>query len=435
MNSGRINLAERLTKGDRMGKLATFMASIFVVALGGALLSDFRAEGQAQETISTSPPTPGAELALRDSGTAAPAGNPLPDDMSLDGLRDLIKLLAAKYNAVTRGAKEIALFRQAAPAVVYLKSKEGSGTGVVLPNGVILTNRHVVEGIGTVQVFFKPTDLTRDIQSAETRTGRVQYVDRRRDLATVVLETLPPGYKFLKIAARDDIEVGADVYAIGHPLGYTWTFTQGIVSGLRAIEMEDQRYTAIQTQTPINMGNSGGPLLNAGMEVVGINTWVRDISTVEKKEIGGEQIALVRPAQGLNFAVSARDVREFLSEIDSGKFANLALQMPSATPGCAGQWIFNGRTKSNDAGLKTLSLRCDNKVDAWQLIPDDKSKPVQFHFDPDRAGKSSIVVLSNVATGKWQVSHWDFFRDRTFAVIGRHDDGNIKPTRFEFARL
>ena len=174
-------------QGDRMGKLATFMASTFVVALGAALLSDFRAQGQAQETISTSPPTPGAAITLPDSDAAAPAGNPLPGDLSLDGLRDLIKLLAAQHNAVTRGAKEIALFRQAAPAVVYLKSKEGAGTGVVLPNGVILTNRHVVEGIGTVQVFFKPTDLTRDIQSAETRTGRVQYVDRRRDLATIVL--------------------------------------------------------------------------------------------------------------------------------------------------------------------------------------------------------------------------------------------------------
>jgi hypothetical protein len=209
---------------------------------------------------------------------------------------------------------------------------------------------------------------------------------------------------------------------------------QGIISGVRIIDSEGQHYTAVQTQTPINPGNSGGPLLNANPEVVGINTWVRDISTVERKQVGSEEFAIARPAQGLNFAVSARDVRDFLSDIANGKFANLALQLPSTPPGCSGQMVFNGRTKSDDAGLKAFSLRCDNMADAWELFPDDKSKPIQFHFDPDRTGKSSIIVRSNVATGKWETSYWDFFCDRTFAVIGRHDDGKLKPTRFEFTR-
>jgi hypothetical protein len=97
--------------------------------------------------------------------------------------------------------------------------------------------------------------------------------------------------------------------------------------------------------------------------------------------------------------------------------------------------IFNGRTKSDDAGLRTFSLKCDNVADAWEILPDDQSKRVQLHFDPERTGKSSIVVVrSNVSTIKWETSYWDFFRDRTFAVIGRHDDGKIRPTRFEFAR-
>jgi S1-C subfamily serine protease len=49
-----------------------------------------------------------------------------------------------------RGAREVAIFRQAAPAVVLLKTKDGSGSGVILENGSVLTNRHVVEGIGAV---------------------------------------------------------------------------------------------------------------------------------------------------------------------------------------------------------------------------------------------------------------------------------------------
>jgi hypothetical protein len=58
----------------------------------------------------------------------------------------------------------------------------------------------------------------------------------------------------------------------------------------------------------------------------------------------------------------------------------------------------------------------------------------KFHLDPDRSGKGSIVVFSNPQTHKWELSLWDFFRDQTFAIIGRHDDGKIQPTRFEFAR-
>jgi hypothetical protein len=354
--------------------------------------------------------------------------------MSLHALEDIIKAMAAREAYVMRGAREIAVFRQAAPAVVLLKTKEGSGSGIVLGNGQVLTNRHVVEGIGAVQIFFKPDEVGGIRQATEFRSGKIKYIDRGRDLALIAPDSLPPNFKFLKIAARDDVEVGADVYAIGHPLGYTWTFTQGIVSGVRAISSDDEHYTAIQTQTPINPGNSGGPLLNASAEVIGINTWVRDISTVDTKQISGKDTTIARPAQGLNFAVSARDLRGFLDDAANGKLANLALEVPSNARGCAGQMVFNGRSSSNNAGLKTFSLRCDNKVDAWQVTPDDKSKPVQFHFDPDRTGRSSIVIFSSSTRDKWEMSYWDFFRDQTFAVIGRHSDGKMQPTRFEFAR-
>jgi hypothetical protein len=264
--------------------------------------------------------------------------------------------------------------------------------------------------------------------------GLVKSVDPQRDLALVAPESLPPNSKFLRISSGNDFEVGADVYAIGHPLGYSWTFTQGIISGVRPINTEIEHYTAIQTQTPINPGNSGGPLLNSQTEVIGINTWVRDISTIDKRQVAGADMMIARPAQGLNFAVSAPDLRKFLGDVENGKFSNLALQMPGTAPGCTGQVVFNGRTKSNDAGLRTFSLKCDNQTDAWEIFPDDTSKPVEFHLDPDRSGKSSIVVFSNPQTHKWELSFWDFFRDQTFAVVGHHDNGNIKPTRFEFRR-
>ena len=96
--------------------------------------------------------------------------------------------------------------------------------------------------------------------------------------------------------------------------------------------------------------------------------------------------------------------------------------------------MFNGRTKSNDSGLKAYSLRCDDVADAWQVVPDDRAKPTRFAFDPEHSGKIEIIVLSNPKTGKWETSYWDLYKDQTYAVLGRHEDGKLKPTRFEFAR-
>jgi S1-C subfamily serine protease len=385
---------------------------------------------QAQTTDWLSLPPATENLEALSSSAVGDVESPIPEGLTFIAFGDLLRGLSEQTKEPTRGTQEVTIFRQAAPAVVLIKTKDGSGSGIVLQNGTVLTNRHVVEGVGAVQIFFKPPDLTR---SAETRTGRVEFVDPRRDLALIHPDSLPPNTKFLRITGTDEFEVGADVYAIGHPLGYAWTFTQGIISGVRAIKTEEEEYTAIQTQTPINPGNSGGPLLNARLEVLGINTWVRAI--VQTQKIGGEDVTLSRPAQGLNFAVSAHDLRAFLDDIQNKRITNLQLQLPTTPAGCGGQNVFSGRSKSIPARVKTFSLRCDGVVDAWEIFPDDNSQPIQFHFDPDRRGKSSIVVHSNVSTGKWEVSYWDFFKDRSFAVIGHHDDGKLKPTRFEFSKL
>ena len=65
------------------------------------------------------------------------------------------------------------------------------------------------------------------------------------------------------------------------------------------------------------------------MEVIGVNTWVRNISTIKKEQVNGEDVTIARPAQGLNFAVSARDLRAFISDIENGKISNFR---PSAAP-------------------------------------------------------------------------------------------------------
>lgn len=407
------------------------MLSVAMSAIGVLTAISEPAHTQAPVSIWTTAPSPDEVAAIGKPSQVEVPESPLPNGMSLQGLGDVIKALASRDSVVFRGAKEVALFQNAAPAVVLVKTSDGFGSGVVLQNGLILTNRHVVEGVGVAQVFFKPTAMNESTSSTEMRIGRVKAVDPQRDLAVLSPDSLPNNFKFLKITNQENFDVGSDVYAIGHPLGYFWTFTQGIISGVRLIDTEGEHYTAIQTQTPINPGNSGGPLLNVAGEVIGINTWIR--REVRKNQVKGEEIMISEPTQGLNFAVSAPDLRGFLADVSSGKFAPLALNLPSTIEGCSGQMLFNGRAKSNDAMLKIFSLRCDQVADAWEVLPDDKSKPIQFHFDPNRKGKSSIVVFSDPPTGKWQTSYWDFFQDQSFAVIGHHEDGKLRPTRFEFA--
>src|SRR5262249_1261133 len=127
--------------------------------------------------------------------------------------------------------------------------------------------------------------------------------DPVHDLALLRPKALPSrAIKPIIIATQDNIEVGADVRAIGHPTGEIWTYTTGIVSQIRpnyewSYDEKDvkHRATVIQTQTPINPGNSGGPLLGDDAQLIGVNTFGP------------------KDTQGLNFAISAKDVRAFLA--------------------------------------------------------------------------------------------------------------------------
>lgn len=152
---------------------------------------------------------------------------------------------------------------------------EGAGSGfIVTEDGYIVTNNHVIAGAQTVSV------ITSDDQKFE---ARVVATEAESDLALLKADTdidLVP----VTIGDSDDVRVGEEVYAIGNALGrYQNSVTKGIISGLgRPItasssglrgnlqEFED----LIQTDASINSGNSGGPLVNARGQVIGINTAV-----------------------------------------------------------------------------------------------------------------------------------------------------------------
>jgi S1-C subfamily serine protease len=171
----------------------------------------------------------------------------------------------------------------------------GVGSGIVLTaDGYILTNRHVVQGNGS---------LTVELADGRQFDGTVVTVSQTDDLALVKIPAT--GLTPARIGDSANLKVGETALAIGSPLGtYTETVTKGIISATgRTITLRDEltgRPTTLkdllQTDAAINPGNSGGPLLNAAGEVVGVNT------------------AVSTRAEGLGFAIPIAAARTLIDQ-------------------------------------------------------------------------------------------------------------------------
>lgn len=166
----------------------------------------------------------------------------------------------------------------------------GVGTGVIVDSdGYILTNSHVVEDGKVDKVNVLLNDGTQ-------KDATVEWTDKNLDLAIIKIDG--SNYPVAKLGDSDKIEVGDIAVAIGNPMGLEFerTVSQGIISGLgRTISSPEigSMNNLIQTDASINQGNSGGPLLNANAEVIGINTI----------KVGGE---------GLGFSIPINSAKLFI---------------------------------------------------------------------------------------------------------------------------
>lgn len=174
--------------------------------------------------------------------------------------------------------------RSGGPRVFETK---GVGSGfAVSPDGLILTNWHVVRGAQRIVVTFPDGRHYR---------GTVAGADELTDLALLRIQA--HGLPALAIAPQDGLRVGEWVVAIGSPLGLSTSVTAGIVSALGRDLPLNLRIPFIQTDAPINPGNSGGPLLDLEGSVVGITT------------------AIARNTTGIGFAIPARTIRRILPQL------------------------------------------------------------------------------------------------------------------------
>ena len=179
----------------------------------------------------------------------------------------------------------------------------GSGSGFVFSSdGMILTNAHVIENSDRLNV---------SLLDGNEFSGEVIGTDRDTDIA--IIKVFGSGYTPVKLGVSGDLKIGQLVIAIGNPLGYQHSVSVGVLSGVgRTMRTPGGQLIddILQSDAAMNLGNSGGPMIDTNGDVIGINT------------------AIIPSAQGLSFSIgidSAKEITRYLISDGKVKKAYLGL--------------------------------------------------------------------------------------------------------------
>ena len=289
------------------------------------------------------------------------------------------------------------------------RKQRGLGSGVVVSqDGYILTNNHVIEGADSINV---------ELTDGRTLTGKLIGADKPSDLALIKVNA--SDLKALPLGNSDAVQVGDVVLAVGNPMGIGQTVTMGIISAKgRATAAGDNYEDFLQTDAPINHGNSGGALVNTKGELVGINSQIMSST--------GENI-------GIGFAIPANMARHVsdqlrkdgkvrraqlgvtIQPVTSDLAASLGLKevggviISAVTPGSAADHAglkqgdviqaYNGETVRDGNTLRNrVADTTPGSTATVSIVRDGAKRDVSLTLDERTAGKSARNAESGATT-------------------------------------
>ena len=307
------------------------------------------------------------------------------------------------------GPEEI--FEKYASSVVYIDNKKDNGAGsgfIINHNGLkIITNWHVVETAKNVTICLRTKNLNK-VCDTDYYTGKVVKRNKQKDLAMIEVKGLPSSLKSVNYGSYEKIRIGESAFAIGHPDGLVWTFTNGMISQKRPDHRwsyKSSRHFAnvIQMDVPINPGNSGGPLFNKNSELIGVNTFTSE-------------------GENLNFAIGVDDLIEFINEVKQEDVESKYIQKKKK----GNTWIQKKSDKNKKSGIskkypnaKEVDLTKNGVTDTWLL-------------DENKDGNYEKALMDFNEDGIIEMVAYDENENDNYEMIVFDDDLDGNPDRAEY---
>jgi serine protease Do len=282
------------------------------------------------------------------------------------------------------------IYQKAGPGVVFIFASKGSskgsgGTGsIISPDGLIITNAHIFtqkdssELLSDISIFLKPERVTGNHKTdlANGYKGKIIAYDLPLDLALVKIVNPDRPLTTVPFADSETVEIGDQVYAIGHPeQGGLWSLTSGVISAHWKNYGGVSGKNLFQTDASINRGNSGGPLLDEQGDMVGIN------SMIARKAADGLTITDV------NFSIRSKVAIDWLNK----KGYRIAAVHPETSaagePGKETAVVTQPPIKKAEAAESELKKET-------ALAPQEPEKKVEPPLPPPKETKKQKVIAT-----------------------------------------
>jgi 2-alkenal reductase len=279
-----------------------------------------------------------------------------------------------------------AIYAQINPGVVSIRTSSDQGSGWVYSgDGYIVTNDHVVNGEATVEV---------DFASGLKTSGKVVGTDAYSDLAVIKVDVTAAELHPLPLGDSSPLQVGQTVIAIGNPFGLSGTMTTGIISALgRSLPSSEQVQSGgyfstadvIQTDTALNPGNSGGPLLDLNGQVIGINS---DIVPSTTTITSGQATN-----SGIGFAISINTIKKVVpSLIQTGKYTYPYLGISTLADEYLSLDVINALGLTKTAGAYVMSVASGGPADRAGILGGTQPVTLQGFTGLNKGGDLIIAI-------------------------------------------